>query len=917
MTSNRSDLLNEALKTLVFALICFIVARAGLIFALDSSSISLIWPLAGVALAVLLLNGRRYWPGLWIGLFVSELTNASPLWLCLVVASSSTAAAVFGAYLLQERTTFQPGFGRVRDVFYFVACGVALSPAVSALIGTTSFLVAGRTSPGSYANMLFTWWIGDAIGILVVTPFLLIWGTNPLPSVTRRKLVEGAVLVVLLAPVGWIIFNQGFIPRSFYPLSYLIFPLLIWAALRFGQQMVVTLILFASLLVIVTTAQELSALRTVMLWNTVLFFWAFLATMEITAMLLAAIFSERAEMEKAARSLDERFSKAFRAAPVPIWITNVDEGRVIDINTAFSTLFGYTREEALGHTSHELQLWADDGLRPRLLEIFRREGRLTEFEITLRPMTGQPRTGLLSSEGIQLEGELHLLNMFYDLTERVGAEEALRDSEGRYRELFEGIDDAVFVHDLEANILDVNEAACRRLGYSRAELLQMKVTDLDVPGFAAEFAQRLEQFEHGQPRSIEGMQRTKDGREIYVDVNTKLITYQGRPAVLAVDRDITLRRQAEQLLRESEARYRAVVEDQTEFIARVAPDWQLLFCNEAYQRYYGKTAAELHGSYFKPEVHADDYQLVRSALKSLSVDHPLVTYEHRVRLPDGAIRWQQWTVRAITEDERTVAEYQFVGKDITEVKEMEKQRLAAALEHEKVQILADFIAAASHDFRTPLSVINTSAYLLHRATDDEQRERHFKQITEQTYHIDRLVDGLLTMSKLDRGDVFHFRAVYPNSVIRQIEARKQPQVNAKPVQLKLDLDPAVPAIDADEAWLYRGIVQFVDNAIHYTPVGGTITVRSRVETDCVVISVIDTGVGISAEDMPHIFERLYRGEGHRPVGGQGLGLPIAAKIVEGHHGRIEVESQPGHGSTFRVYLPLRRTETNAEPAPSS
>jgi two-component system sensor histidine kinase BaeS len=116
--------------------------------------------------------------------------------------------------------------------------------------------------------------------------------------------------------------------------------------------------------------------------------------------------------------------------------------------------------------------------------------------------------------------------------------------------------------------------------------------------------------------------------------------------------------------------------------------------------------------------------------------------------------------------------------------------------------------------------------------------------------------------------------------------------------------------------MFRGIAQLVDNAIHYTPRGGDIVVKTTLDHEQVVIAVIDNGIGISAEDLPHIFKRLYRGEGHRPVGGQGLGLSIASKIIEAHQGSIEVESQPNVGSTFRVALPVKRADTTAEPLPS-
>ncbi|HVU10939.1 MAG TPA: PAS domain-containing sensor histidine kinase, partial [Phototrophicaceae bacterium] len=406
----------------------------------------------------------------------------------------------------------------------------------------------------------------------------------------------------------------------------------------------------------------------------------------------------------------------------------------------------------------------------------------------------------------------------------------------------------------------------------------------------------------------------KDGSEFPVEISLSPMETESGTLVSSAIRDITERKLAEQKLRESEARYRAVVEDQSELICRYTPDFVLTFVNDAYCRYFGKSREELIGSTFLPSIHESDQASVLNTLRSLTAENPVITSENRAYMGDGSVRWHQWRDHAIINESGKIIEYQSVGKDVTELKEMEKQRLAIAMEHEKVQILADFIAAASHDFRTPLSVINTSAYLLNRVSDVKQRNHHFKQIQEQTYHIEHLVDGLLTMSRLDRGDVFRFRALNVNSVVQQIEVRKRAQIEEKLQALKLDLDPQLPSIDADEGWLYQCLMQLVDNSIYYTPPGGMITIRTYQQADRVVISVIDTGIGISDEILPHIFKRLYRGEEHRPVGGQGLGLSIVAKIVEEHQGSIDVESKPGAGSTFRVFLPLKHVDTSVEPS---
>ncbi len=870
-----------------------------------------------MALAVLLLFGRKLWLGVWLAMFVSNLINRTPIALAFGSASGSAAMAYVSAYLLQEKVDFSPSFHRVRDVLNFVGIGVVLSPMISATVGATCFYFAGFVPAKDFLLDWFTWWVGDAMGVLIVAPVLLMWYRHPPRFINRRLLIEALALICLLILICGLVFGQGFGPRSFYPLAYLIFPLLIWAALRFDQRMVVSLMLLVAIVVVIMTANQLSSFSTGMIWNNLLFLWAYLATMAITTMLLAATFAERHHAEQTAKSLEERFSKAFHAAPVAIWIATLENGIFIDVNEEFCRMMNCTRGEVIGRSSLETKIWEYPEARLEMINVLRQKGQISQFQGRLRTESGEMRDGLISLELIELEGSPLLLGMFHDLTSRLRTEEALRDSERRYRQLFEGIDDAIFVHDMEANILDVNEATCRRLGYTRDELLTMKVTHLDTPTFASGFQERLKrQLEKGHLDQIEGMQITREGRTIFIDVNTKLINYKGKPAVLAVDRDITERKAAEQKLRESEARYRAIVEDQTEMICRLTPDWTLTFVNDAYCRYFGKSRDQLIGSQFKPNIHSDDYDAVARTVSTLRPENPVVVSEHRVVLTDGALRWHQLTDRAIFDDQGRVVEYQFVGSDITELKEMEKQRLAVALEHEKVQILADFIAAASHDFRTPLSVINTSAYLLNRMSDADQRDHHFKQIQEQTYHIERLVDGLLTMSRLDRGDVFRFKSVNLNSVIQQIEVRKRSQVDQKRQTLTLDLDLSLPAIEADEGWIYRCIVQFVDNAVLYTPDDGAITVRTECEPDRVIISIADTGVGITPEALPHIFKRLYRAEEHRPVGGQGLGLSIAAKIVEAHHGSIEVESEPGAGSTFRILLPLKRVDTSVEPSPS-
>ncbi len=910
----------DLIKIALFAVASLLIIETGLAFSLDATRVSLVWPMTGVSLAVLLLGGKKYAIGLWLALLTSNLMRGMPLLLALGVACGSTAMALFGAYTLQKRVDFRPSLERIRDIVGFVVVGVVISPLISAAIGTLCFTLAERVPLILFPVGLFTWWIGDAMGVLVVAPVVLIWATVPFRIPARRNLVEAAILLVLLLVIAWLIFGQGFGGRGFYPLACLIFPFLIWGALRFDQRTVVTLTLLVSMIAVVTAANEFGSYSQQMIWAIVLFLWAYLATMAISSMLLAATLGERRSAEQTARSLEARFARAFHAAPVAMWISQIETGRFVDANAEFTTVFGYRHDELIGKTSLELNIWETPEMRADLIRQVSTQGHLEQSEAHLRDRGGRMRSGLLSVDLMELDGAPHLLNMFHDMTARQEAETALRESEAHYRQLFEGIDDAIFVYDLNGKLLDVNEAASRLLGYSREELLQMHLGDLDAPSFASGFTERIQkQVEQGYLNQIEGSMIARDGHEILIEINSKLITYGGQPAILGVDRDVTERKLSEQRLRESENRYRAIVEDQTEMICRLTPDWKLNFVNDAFCKYHNTPREALLDTYFRPTIYPDDEARVRNIVNSLSPLNPVITAEYRIMMPQGAAnptpRWHQWTHRAVLDEQGAIREYQLVGKDITMLKEIESQRLAITLEHEKVQILADFIASASHDFRTPLSVINTSAYLLNRITEETQRKRHLEQIQDQTYHIEKLIDGLLTMTRLDRGDVFRFRPTNINIIVQQVALKKQALVEEKSITLQVDLAPDLPVIEADTTWIHTAMTNLLDNAIHFTPQGGMVNIGTCIEQNWISIIVSDTGTGISEEDMPHIFKRLYRGEGHRPVGGQGLGLPMVARIAEAHLGRVEVESQPGGGSTFRLVLPVKRSDTNAAPSP--
>jgi PAS domain S-box-containing protein len=284
--------------------------------------------------------------------------------------------------------------------------------------------------------------------------------------------------------------------------------------------------------------------------------------------------------------------------------------------------------------------------------------------------------------------------------------------------------------------------------------------------------------------------------------------------------------------------------------------------------------------------------------------------DFRIFHADGSIRWVY---------ERGKVFYDAAGKpvrvigtiqDITERKQAEEQRFELAVEKERVALLKEFIGNMSHDLKTPLTVIKTSLYLLERVTDPERQQSKMETIKQQVLLLEKLIEDVLTMSQLDHTPELLLASVDLNNLLLDVEHKLRPAAENKRLSIRMELNPSIPPILASEGELYRVMVNLVENAIKYTPEMGSVAIRTRLDDALIVTEIMDTGIGISQDELPRIFERFFRANAARSVDipGTGLGLAIVKRIVDMHDGSIEVESTPGKGSVFRVLLPLN---TNA------
>lgn len=622
-------------------------------------------------------------------------------------------------------------------------------------------------------------------------------------------------------------------------------------------------------------------------------------------------------VEEAIAEREQRYRTLFDLSPSGIFLEDA-YGTIIDTNDSFCESLRYPKKELLGKNFRiflppeeidQMNLHRTDVLAGKTLE---------HVQVCLRKDGTRCSMGLRETQVTLPNGEKGILVVANDVTERIKAEEALEESEQRYRQLIDLSPDAIAVHS-GGKIVFVNQAGIRMFGASSAmELIGRSIFDVVHPDSRAMVKQRVRRMttEGVKVPVVEEKFIKLDGNAIDVDVVAMPFVYLGVPSILVVIRDITERKMAEEALGKSEEQFRLISENVADLIALLDTSGKRLYNSPSYRDALGDPS-ELMGKDFFDWIHPEDKERVRRIFDETVATGKSFQVEYKTISKDGELRFIESRGNAIMDQQGKTSRVVMVSRDTTEKKKLD----AHLLRVQRMDSLGTLAGGIAHDLNNVLTPILLAAEILNNRFTQPQLKQLVSSIRLSALRGSDIVKQVLTFA---RGSEQQFSAQQPRYIIREIESIIK-ETFPRTIELRTNIAKDLKTVFADPTQLHQVLMNLCVNARDAMPKGGRLAITA-VNTlidetfasmqpgghpgEFVLITVGDTGVGIPKEIQDKIFEPFFT---TKEIGkGTGLGLSTVLAIVKDHKGFIRFSSEVGKGSEFNIYLPAMPQEHPAD-----
>jgi PAS domain S-box-containing protein len=561
--------------------------------------------------------------------------------------------------------------------------------------------------------------------------------------------------------------------------------------------------------------------------------------------------------------------------------------------------------------------------RPLVVEAMRaliEDDKPLDFEAQLRTAKGNVKWCRGMGRVVRESGKaVEVCGTFQDITERKRAEEALQESEERYRMIFDNAPLGIMHFDSSGTIINFNDKFAQIMGAPREKILGFnmleRLRDQEMLRAVRDALSGRHGYYEGEYLSVTG-QRTTPMRAIYQSITGDDGKFIG---AVGLFEDITERKRAEAALRESEEKYRAIFENAVEGIFQSLPEGRYISVNPAFARIGGfespdEMIKEVTNIQKQMYVHQDDRtKLIELINKQGKVNN----YESEIRRRDGSIIWISTNVRAIRDQNGKIILLEGTMEDITERKQAEEeirklnveleQRVAArtAELEERTRQMESFSYSVSHDLKAPLRGIDGySRLLMEDCYDslDEQGRTFLTTIRQATEQMRQLIDDLLAYSRMERRSLVSHE-VHPLALMQALLAERTEEIHTRNVSITVGIPDVV--VKADPEGLAQVLRNLLDNALKFTGKvpDPHIEIGGQEKGKTCTLWVRDNGIGFDMRHHDRIFEIFQRLHAAEDYPGTGIGMAIVQKTMQRMGGRVWAESAPGKGSAFFLEIP--------------
>jgi len=592
-----------------------------------------------------------------------------------------------------------------------------------------------------------------------------------------------------------------------------------------------------------------------------------------------------------------------------------DEAGDVSLGTVFNIIneqsrqpinnpFSRTLREGtvVGLVNHTVLIAKDASERPiesSAAPIRDQDGRIAGVVVVVRDITGRRR----------------------EENERRRRVEQLAEAEERTRAVVNTVIDGIITIDEAATIQSLNPAAEKLFGYQTEEVVGQNVKMLmpepyhgQHDGYVANYLRTGQAKIIGIGREVVG--RRKDASTFPMELAVSEFRLGEGRYFTGIVRDITQRKQAEEALRCSEAQFRQVADAMPQMVWTARPDGYLDYYDERWYEYTGFPRGEFGQQSWEPILHPDDVQrCVDTYFGCIKAERP---YQIEYRFKDrktGGFRWFLGRAMPVRDERGRIVRWLGTCTDIDDTKKAQEVLKEADRRKD------EFLATLAHELRNPLAPIRNSIELLRREDGNADLIGQARKIMERQLGLMvRLVDDLLDISRITRGKIqLRKERVELATVVQSAVEECRPLIEAQSHELTVTLPPDPICLEADPIRLGQVVANLLTNAAKYTEKGGRLWLTAERQGGEVMVSVRDTGIGIAAEHLPHIFEMFSQLTPalERSHGGLGIGLALVKGLVELHEGTVEARSPgPGKGSEFIVRLPVATTSVPPRQEPS-